>query len=121
MLRVSELFYSLQGEGARTGTPTVFIRLQGCSAKFACYASGIRCDTEFESGRDMEPADIIQWITTNAPGCKEVTWTGGEPLDQLTADVVSEFKQAGFYQAIETSTPFDEAVLGVLRRGGLLG
>jgi 7-carboxy-7-deazaguanine synthase len=49
-LNVSELFYSLQGEGARAGTATVFIRLQGCSAKHACYASGIMCDTEYESG-----------------------------------------------------------------------
>jgi 7-carboxy-7-deazaguanine synthase len=50
-LKISEIFYSLQGEGARAGTPTIFIRLQGCSAKNACYQSGIKCDTEFESGK----------------------------------------------------------------------
>ena len=48
-LRISEIFYSLQGEGARIGTPTVFIRTSGCRAKNACYALGIKCDTEFES------------------------------------------------------------------------
>jgi organic radical activating enzyme len=50
-LAVSELFYSPQGEGARAGEMSVFVRLQGCSAKHACAASGVVCDTEFESGK----------------------------------------------------------------------
>ena len=49
-LKVSEIFYSLQGEGYRTGEASLFVRLQGCSVKNACYKSGIVCDTEFESG-----------------------------------------------------------------------
>lgn len=102
-LKIAELFYSLQGEGARAGTPTVFIRLTGCSAKFACYASGIRCDTEFESGRDMTLEEIKNWIDCNANNCKEITWTGGEPTDQIDADVIRYFKQLGYFQAIETS------------------
>jgi organic radical activating enzyme len=102
-LKIAEIFYSLQGEGARIGTPTVFIRLTGCSAKFACYASGIRCDTEFESGRDYELTELLEWLTDNAPQCKEITWTGGEPLDQLTEEIVTFFKEKGYYQAIETS------------------
>lgn len=102
-LQVSEIFYSLQGEGARAGTPTIFIRLQGCSAKHACYAAGIICDTEFESGKGMQLIEILSWATKNAPGCNQITWTGGEPLDQLTAEVVEFFKAQGFYQAVETS------------------
>jgi organic radical activating enzyme len=102
-LLVSEIFYSLQGEGARAGTPTVFIRLTGCKAKNACYASGVKCDTEFESGGVMELDAIHQWIIKNAPGCKEITWTGGEPTDQLTVAIVGHFKTLGYYQAIETS------------------
>lgn len=102
-LRVSEIFYSLQGEGKRAGTPTVFIRLSGCSAKHACLASGVKCDTEFESGRDYSVEDLLVWIKLNAPECLEITWTGGEPLDQLTEEAVFFFKQLGFYQAIETS------------------
>lgn len=103
ILNVSEIFYSLQGEGARIGTPTIFIRLQGCKAKFACAKLGIKCDTEFESGKQMSVQDIEEWIKQNAPNCKEITWTGGEPTDQLNEGIISYFKDKGFFQAIETS------------------
>jgi organic radical activating enzyme len=102
-LKVSEIFYSLQGEGARIGTPTIFIRLQGCSAKNSCFKSGIVCDTEFESGKEMGIDEVYQWLQNNASQCKEITWTGGEPLDQLTDEIVDYFKQKGYFQAIETS------------------
>jgi len=102
-IKVSEIFYSLQGEGARIGTPTIFIRLQGCKTKFACAASGIKCDTEFESGKEMFLQEIVNWLKHNASQCKEITWTGGEPLDQLTEEIIMYFKSLGYYQAIETS------------------
>jgi 7-carboxy-7-deazaguanine synthase len=102
-LKVSEIFYSLQGEGARIGIPTIFIRLQGCKTKFACAANGIKCDTEFESGKELTIEEIELWIEKNAKQCNEITWTGGEPLDQLTEEIVAYFKDKGFYQAIETS------------------
>lgn len=102
-LKVSEIFYSLQGEGARIGTPTIFIRLAGCKAKNACFSMGIKCDTEFESGKEMTFHDILEWIEKNANQCNEITWTGGEPTDQLTEEMVNCFKMEGFFQAIETS------------------
>lgn len=102
-LKVSELFYSLQGEGLRSGTPTVFIRLQGCKAQHACYALGIKCDTEFESGREYPLEELLNWMQLNAQGCKEITWTGGEPLDQLNDNIIEYFKNKGYYQAVETS------------------
>jgi 7-carboxy-7-deazaguanine synthase len=102
-LIVSEIFYSLQGEGARIGTPTVFIRLKGCKAKNACFAAGIKCDTEFESGKEMSLKELEEWIQKHGHGCNEITWTGGEPLDQLNQQIVNYFKNKGFYQAIETS------------------
>lgn len=102
-LKVSEIFYSLQGEGARIGTPTIFIRLTGCKAKFACFKAGIKCDTEFESGKEYTIQDILNWLQLNAPQCNEITWTGGEPTDQLTDEIVEIFKNKGFFQAIETS------------------
>lgn len=102
-LKVSEIFYSLQGEGARTGTPTIFIRLTGCKTKFACAKMGIKCDTEFESGKDMSLEEILDWCVTNAKGCNEITWTGGEPLDQLTDEIINYFKNAFYFQAVETS------------------
>lgn len=102
-LNVSEIFYSLQGEGARAGTPTVFIRLQGCKTKHACAASGIVCDTEFESGGPWTLNELDRWMASKAPGCKEITWTGGEPLDQLTAEHLAWFNERGYFQAVETS------------------
>ena len=102
-LKVSEIFYSLQGEGARVGTPTVFIRLSGCKTKNACFKAGIVCDTEFESGKETTILEIEKWLEDNAKDCKEITWTGGEPLDQLDDEIVSYFKSKGYYQAIETS------------------
>jgi 7-carboxy-7-deazaguanine synthase len=102
-LKVSEFFYSLQGEGARAGTPTFFVRLQGCKAKNACYALGIRCDTEFESGKEIELTELVEWMQKTNSNCKEITWTGGEPLDQLTAEHLAFFKERGYFQAVETS------------------
>lgn len=100
-LRISEIFYSLQGEGARAGSANVFVRLQGCKAKDACYASGVRCDTEFESGREYSIAKLLTAI--DVFNCPNIIWTGGEPAQQLTTEIVDYFKQRGYYQAIETS------------------
>lgn len=116
-LRVSEVFYSLQGEGGRAGEASIFVRLQGCSAKHACYKQGVVCDTEFESGREIDLEDDLQLemtaaimralrgknITTLNPGELWIVWTGGEPLDQLTPEIVEEFKILGYKQALETS------------------
>lgn len=102
-LNVSEIFYSLQGEGGRAGEPSIFIRLQGCSAKHACYASGVRCDTEFESGRSTTVERLLERINNIGNGCRWIVWTGGEPCDQLTAEMVLFFAQNGYKQAIETS------------------
>ena len=102
-LKISELFYSLQAEGLRKGTPTFFIRLQGCKAKYACAASGVKCDTEFESGKEYSTFDLLRWMVSVNPECKEITWTGGEPLDQLTTEILLYFKEQGYYNAIETS------------------
>lgn len=102
-LNISEIFYSLQGEGIRVGAPTIFIRLQGCKTKYACLKIGVICDTEFESGKEYSLEELLAWIGIHAGTCQEITWTGGEPTDQLTEEVVAWFKDRGFYQTIETS------------------
>lgn len=101
ILNISEIFYSLQGEGHRAGTANVFVRLQGCKAKNACYALGIRCDTEYESGSEW-PVDALYERIQVFP-CKNIIWTGGEPLDQLTGEITAYFHNKGYYQAVETS------------------
>jgi 7-carboxy-7-deazaguanine synthase len=107
-LDVSELFYSLQGEGSRTGDPSMFVRLQGCSAKHACYESGVRCDTEFESGKSTTVEALAAKLEALQPDtperrCQWIVWTGGEPLDQLTIPHLKFFQDAGYLNAVETS------------------
>jgi 7-carboxy-7-deazaguanine synthase len=94
-LRINEIFYSIQGEGARAGEPSVFVRLSGCD-----LACGF-CDTEFESGKAMSLDElrdrILQWP------CRWIVWTGGEPMLQVTEEVISYFHAIGFSQAIESN------------------
>tara|TARA_Y100000590_G_scaffold469106_1_gene654900 strand:+ start:508 stop:1116 length:609 start_codon:yes stop_codon:yes gene_type:complete len=98
-LKINEIFYSLQGEGLRAGEPSIFIRLQGCSAKNSCFKSGVICDTNFEDGTDWD-LDVIKSFIKKY-NCKWIVWTGGEPLDQLTEKIIDFFKP--YKQAIETS------------------
>jgi organic radical activating enzyme len=51
----------------------------------------------------MSLEELVNWIKANAIQCREITWTGGEPTDQLTNEIVAYFKELGYYQAIETS------------------
>jgi organic radical activating enzyme len=106
ILNISEIFYSLQGEGSRAGEPSIFVRLQGCKAQHACLASGVMCDTEFESGKPYTLEQLMREVETLAPQCKTIVWTGGEPAQQLTEEVVGVFALAGYYQCIETSGLF---------------
>jgi len=112
-VKVSEVFYSIQGEGARVGDASVFVRLTGCN-----LACGF-CDTEFESGVEMSSAELLTEIGKAveracpkvdlgellgpATEDKWIVWTGGEPTDQLTPEIVDWFKSRGWSQAIETN------------------
>ena len=75
-LRINEIFYSLQGETATVGLPTVFVRLTGCPLR--C----VYCDTAyaFHKGDVMQLDDILGQV--KAYGARYVTVTGGEPLAQ---------------------------------------
>ena len=94
-LIVNEIFYSLQGEGARAGRPSIFIRLSKCNLRCSF------CDTEFDSGEEMTLEEILKVIKEF--GCKWIVWTGGEPTLQLTDEMVVFFKNNGYMQAIETN------------------
>jgi 7-carboxy-7-deazaguanine synthase len=94
-LKINELFYSIQGEGARAGEPSIFIRLTGCDLKCSF------CDTEFESGKDMTLEELRDYIARWP--CKWIVWTGGEPTLQLTEKIVDFFHAAGYKQAVESN------------------
>jgi 7-carboxy-7-deazaguanine synthase len=92
-LKVVEIFYSIQGEGANTGMPAIFIRLSGCNLK--CWY----CDTEWHKHIEMSISDILLQIEQYP--CKNIIWTGGEPTLQLTDEILSHF--SSYYQCIETN------------------
>lgn len=98
ILRISEIFYSLQGETSRTGLPTVFIRLTGCPLRCGY------CDTAyaFTGGQNMTIDAILeQTATYHTP---YVTVTGGEPLAQKTCLVLLiALCDAGYSVSLETS------------------
>ena len=94
-LNVNEIFYSLQGEGGRTGEASIFIRLTRCNLD--CDF----CDTDFESGQDMSLEEILSEISQYP--CRWIIWTGGEPTLQLTGEVLLFFKTNGYKQAIESN------------------
>lgn len=70
---------------------------------------GIRCDTEFESGADMTLPELLSMVKRYSASCKNIVWTGGEPADRITEEVVEFFRKEGYYQTIETSGLFPVA------------
>jgi len=97
-LKITEIFYSLQGEAKNVGLPTVFIRLTGCPLRCAY------CDTAyaFSGGEWMEIDDII--AQARQYNTSFVTVTGGEPLAQKSCtDLLRKLCDAGFDVSLETS------------------
>jgi organic radical activating enzyme len=117
---VNEMFFSLQGEGARAGTPNIFVRFSGCNMRCDVPTGekspgGFACDTEFESGRAMKAAQIVVSALKLAPRAGVgVIFTGGEPALQLDKGLVDSFRKAGFGPlCIETNGTIDVAPLGL--------
>ena len=97
-VRVSEIFYSLQGEAKTVGQPTTFIRLTGCPLR--CHY----CDTAyaFQGGELQTLDDIVDKVKTYPT--KLVTVTGGEPLAQPDClPLLRLLIQEGYRVSLETS------------------
>lgn len=117
---VKEIFYSLQGEGARTGRPAVFCRFAGCNLwsgreKHRADAVCRFCDTDFvgtdgpgggrfRTAAELAAAISAEWPATDLPRARPyVVCTGGEPLLQLDADLIEALHVRGFEVAVETN------------------
>jgi 7-carboxy-7-deazaguanine synthase (Cx14CxxC type) len=113
---VKEIFYTLQGEGRNAGRAAVFCRFAGCnlwSGREADRSSAICtfCDTDFigtdgvGGGKFATAEDLVAAIATMWRGDAKrfVVCTGGEPLLQLDAALISELHANGFEIAIETN------------------
>ncbi len=101
-LRITEIFYSLQGETSRVGLPTVFIRLTGCPLRCGY------CDTAyaFHGGSMMSLAEVVDQVAQYAP--RHVTVTGGEPLAQRACnDLLRALCDRGWSVSLETSGALD--------------
>jgi len=97
-LRITEIFYSLQGEARTVGCPTVFVRLTGCPLR--C----VYCDTAyaFTGGTMMALSQVVSEVAEYKP--RYVTVTGGEPLAQPGClPLLSALCDAGYEVSLETS------------------
>ena len=115
---VKEIFYTLQGEGANTGRPAVFLRFAGCnlwSGREPDRADALCrfCDTEFvgtdgagggkfDTPKALAAAVAAAWSASHAVG-RFVVCTGGEPLLQLDSALVAALRGQGFMIAVETN------------------
>ncbi|SFP51841.1 7-carboxy-7-deazaguanine synthase [Nitrosomonas cryotolerans] len=102
ILRINEIFFSLQGETSRVGLPTVFIRLTGCPLRCGY------CDTEyaFSGGENMPISAILSKVSHYK--ARYITVTGGEPLAQKAClMLLSALCNTGYAVSLETSGALD--------------
>jgi len=116
---VKEIYYSLQGEGAQTGRPAVFLRFAGCnlwSGREAHRAEAVCrfCDTEFvgtdgpgggkfETAADLADATRVAWPKGQSHATPYVVCTGGEPLLQLDRCAIDALHDVGFEIGVESN------------------
>lgn len=106
-MKVSEIFYSIEGEGIEIGRPEVFIRFAGCNLQCDW------CDTKYalNNGKEMRMDEIIQEVS-HYP-CKNISITGGEPLlqrEELLKLVEGLKKRNCWIQLNTNGTIFDQRI-----------
>ena len=102
ILRITEIFYSLQGESSTVGMPTVFIRLTGCPLRCSY------CDTAYAfSGGEKQSLDAII-SRVDQFNARYITVTGGEPLAQSAChELLEQLCDKGYQVSLETSGAID--------------
>jgi 7-carboxy-7-deazaguanine synthase len=106
LLRITEIFYSLQGESNTVGMPTVFIRLTGCPLRCSY------CDTAyaFVGGEKKTLAEIINQVKQYKT--QYITVTGGEPLAQSAClSLMTNLLEDGYFVSLETSGALDVSLV----------
>lgn len=99
MLKVTEIFHSIQGEGYNTGLPVVFIRLAECN--LSCPF----CDTDFRVNFELDEKEIIEQVKLF--NCDNTIITGGEPLLQNLDKLIEELKGIASNILLETNGTID--------------
>jgi len=105
-VRITEIFFSLQGETRTVGLPTVFVRLTGCPLR--C----VYCDTTyaFSGGERMSIAEVVERV--DGYGARHVTVTGGEPLAQKAClPLLAALCDQGYEVSLETGGAHDVSVV----------
>jgi 7-carboxy-7-deazaguanine synthase len=107
MLKVNEIFISIQGEGTRAGKLCAFVRLCGCS--FGCYY----CDTQYansENGKEYSVDELLKIVKDFGINLIEIT--GGEPLEQADTPIFAEkLLENNFNVLVETNGSKDISLL----------
>ena len=101
MYKVNEIFFTLQGEGAHSGIPAVFVRFSGCNLRCPW------CDTDFTDSTPMTAEQIVSTMLdlydTPNERRKMCVLTGGEPSLQVDQPLIDALHKVGFYICIETN------------------
>ncbi len=121
MLPISEIFFSIQGEGLNLGKPSVFIRL------YYCNLYCIWCDTKYTWKNQFKAKEGIDFVSLSVKeiveivskyGCKNVVITGGEPLvhQSKLSELIRVLKERDYYVEIETNGTIapDEELLNLI-------
>ena len=111
-LKITEIFYSLQGESSTVGLPTVFVRLTGCPLRCGY------CDSAyaFYGGERLTLSEILEKVASYRP--RYVCVTGGEPLAQRDCtQLLTQLCDAGYQVSLETSgaLPLDDVDTRVIK------
>lgn len=101
-LKISEIFFSIQGEGPLVGYPTLFIRLFGCNLECSW------CDTPYAKGKnpykEMDTSEIVSFWKKNFSSIPFITVTGGEPLLQgAVYELMDTFLELNCTVVLETN------------------
>jgi 7-carboxy-7-deazaguanine synthase len=99
-MRISELFYSIQGEGSLVGVPSVFVRTSGCNLRCGW------CDTPYASwkpeGSERSVEEVLAEVEKHP--ARHVVLTGGEPMiAKELPELAGRLREAGYHLTIETA------------------